>query len=121
MYVKKLKQFIGLANYFKDIIRNYSQLMAPLNQQMQGYDKNKSMKIIWDETTSDAFNTIKLAINDCPTLYFRVKDAPVFLHTDASDYGIGAYLFQIVKGREQAVAFISKSLSSTQKRWHTPQ
>ena len=42
VYVKKLKQFIGLANYFKDNIRNYSQIMAPLNQQTQGYDKKIS-------------------------------------------------------------------------------
>ena len=47
--------------------------------------------------------------------------AKIFLHTDASDYGIGAYLWQDVDGKEQAVAFISKSLSGAQKRWHTPQ
>ena len=50
-----------------------------------------------------------------------VEDAPVYLNTDASDYGIGAYLWQQIDGKEQPVAFISKSLTSTQKRWHTPQ
>ena len=43
------------------------------------------------------------------------------MHTDASDYGIGAYLWQSIRGKEQPVAFISKSLSGSQKRWDTPQ
>ena len=33
--------------------------------------------------------------------------APITLHTDASDYGVGGYLFQIVDGIDQPVAFIS--------------
>jgi hypothetical protein len=49
-------------------------------------------KIKWDVKSSKAFETIKDAINNCPTLSFMDDHAPVFLHTDASDYGIGAYL-----------------------------
>ena len=44
IYVKQLKQFIGLANYFKDNIRDYSTMMGPLNEYMKGYDKQKSTK-----------------------------------------------------------------------------
>ena len=29
-------------------------------------------------------------------LFFLTEGDPVYLHTDASDHGIGAYLFQIV-------------------------
>jgi RNase H-like domain found in reverse transcriptase len=39
------------------------------------------------------------------------------LHTDASDYGIGGYLFQLVNGNEHPIAFVSKSLSLSQIRW----
>jgi RNase H-like domain found in reverse transcriptase/Integrase core domain len=42
---------------------------------------------------------------------------PIYLHTDASDYGIGAYLFQIVDGKEVPRALNSKSLSKPQLRW----
>ena len=34
--------------------------------------------------------------------------APITLHTDASDYGVGGYLFQTVDGIDQPVAFVSK-------------
>ena len=39
------------------------------------------------------------------------------LHTDASDYGVGGYLFQTVDGIDQPVAFVSKSLNKSQLRW----
>ena len=45
--------------------------------------------------------------------------APIYLHADASDYGIGAYLFQIVDGKDQPIAFMSKSLSGAELRWST--
>ena len=42
----------------------------------------------------------------------------VYLHTDASDYGIGAYLFQIVEsGEERPVALFSRSIVKEQLRW----
>ena len=39
------------------------------------------------------------------------------MNTDASDYGIGGYLYQVVDGREVPVAFLSKSLSEAETRW----
>ena len=43
--------------------------------------------------------------------------APITLHTDASDCGIGGYLFQTVDGIDQPVAFVSRSLNKSQLRW----
>ena len=43
--------------------------------------------------------------------------APITLHTDTSDYGVGGYLFQTVDGVNQPIAFVSKSLTSAQLRW----
>ena len=43
--------------------------------------------------------------------------APITLHTDASDYGVGGYLFQTVDGIDQPVAFVSKSLNKSQLCW----
>ena len=47
--------------------------------------------------------------------------SPIYLQTDASDYGIGAFLFQLTPdGTVRPVEFLSKSLSKVQRRWHTP-
>ena len=39
--------------------------------------------------------------------------------TDASDYGIVGYLYQLVDGKELTIAFVSKSLTGAQLRWST--
>ena len=49
------------------------------------------------------------------------EHSPIFLHTDASNYGVGAYLFQVVDGIQRPIAFLSKSLDDRMRRWDTPQ
>jgi transposase InsO family protein len=50
-------------------------------------------------------------------MHFLSDTDPIYLHTDASDYGVGAYLFQLVDGQETPIAFVSKSLNKAQLRW----
>ena len=44
---------------------------------------------------------------------------PYVLYTDASDYGIGAILVQEVDGIERPIHFVSKTLTTEQRRWST--
>ena len=51
-------------------------------------------------------------------LYFIDDTLPIFLHTDACQYGVGAYLFQMSRdGSEIPIAFISQALSNNQLNW----
>ena len=50
-------------------------------------------------------------------MHFLSDTAPITLHTDASDYGVGGYLFQTVDGKDQPVVSVSKSLNKSQLRW----
>ena len=50
-------------------------------------------------------------------MHFMSDIAPITLHTDASDYGVGGYLFQTVDGIDQPIAFVSKSLNKSQLLW----
>ena len=117
---KHVKSFIGLANYFRDHIHNHSSIMAPI--QLMILDYERSRKVIWTDEAKQSFETMKKAISDCAKLYFLdddIKNNPVFLYTDASDYGIGAYLYQLKDNIEHPIQFISKAFDKTQLNWGT--
>ena len=65
---------------------------------------NKYKKITWTIEALRAFNLIKFEISKCTTMHFLSDTDPIYLHTDASDYGVGAYLFQLVDGQETPIA-----------------
>jgi hypothetical protein len=113
-----LKSFVGLAGFFRRHIRGYAELVHPLNELCEGYEKKHKGNILeWDEISSKAFVDTQNAIVNCQTLFYRDQSAPIRVYTDASDYGIGAYLCQVIDNVEQPIAFISKTLSKAEKKW----
>jgi hypothetical protein len=122
---KDLKSFLGLASYFRSHIAHHAELSRPLQQMLPTTAYKPRQRIEWDERQTKAFEALREAVSNCPKLYFLVAHAPVYLRTDASDYGIGAYLFQVVTDSlnntttEHPVAFLSKTLSGAQLRWST--
>ena len=63
------------------------------------------------EEATASFFKVKDLIALQARLFFLTDSEPIFMLTDASDYGIGAYLYQLIDGIERPIAFISKSLS----------
>ena len=91
--MKQLRSFLGLANYFRDHVRKHSIIAQPLRRMVDGYKKNNRFhKLSWTPETAQSFEELKEAIHNCQKLYFLDDCNRVILETDASDYGIGAYL-----------------------------
>ena len=112
----QLRSFLGLANYFKEFVPNHSNVVSPLFK-MIDHSASKQTSLKWTPAGETAFTQIQKLIADSPTLYFAHPTAPIILMTDASDYGIGGYLFQVVNNTNQLVALVSKALTSTQLSW----
>jgi hypothetical protein len=112
-----LRSFLGLANYFRDFVPNHSNVVNPLHK-MIDYSASKQAKLTWTEAGEKAFIDIKLRISKSPTLYFISDTAPIILMTDASDYGVGGYLYQLIDGvNKQLVALVSKALTLVELKW----
>ena len=107
---KQLKSFLGTANYLRDFDRDYSTISQPLHQLLTDY--NKTRRVVWTPEFTAALHEMKLAIAKFTTMHFMSDIAPITLHTDASDYGVGGYLFQTVDG----IDFVSRSLNKSQLR-----
>ncbi len=59
-------------------------------------------------------------MGNCPKLYYVDLNLPIHVRTDASDYGIGGYIFQLDGDKELPIRFIiSKSLHKSQLNWST--
>jgi hypothetical protein len=84
---------------------------------MVDHAAKKRTAVRWTPEGEKAFDDIKDLVSRCPLLHFVDDKAPITLMTDASDYGIGGYLYQVVEGTKHPVAFISKSLTEIQLRW----
>jgi transposase InsO family protein len=117
-----MKSFLGLASYFRDHIEHHSDIVKPLHDMIPGGKKySRYKKLNWNQNSENAFALIQDKINNCPTLFFMDPKAKIFLHTDASKTGVGAYLFQVNENedKEYPVAFVSKSLSGSALNWDT--
>ena len=96
IYMKQLKSFLDLANYFRPHIRSHSEVARPLHAMLVNYKRGTILN--WSDETTASFHELVRLINECPTMFFVDPDVEVFVHTDASDYGIGGYMFQVFNG-----------------------
>ena len=121
---KGMKSFLGLVQQFRPHLRGYETYGHILTSMTKGYNKRQDKELVWSEEAIAAFERLQTDVVNCPPLYFRDQTSPIFLHTDASNFGIGAYLFQLVKDeegndQEQIVAILSKTLSGSELNWST--
>jgi hypothetical protein len=82
---------------------------------LNGYSRGKLF--VWTDELKASYQELQRLINECPTTYFVGPDAQAFVHTDASDYGVGDYMFQVFDKVERPCAFVSKSLNETRIRY----
>ncbi len=90
---KQLKSFLGLVNYFRDHVQGLSHKVKPLNDIMIPYKKGTS--IDWTPRLEEYFRDVQESVGKCPKLFYVDLSLPIHVRTDASDYGIGGYIFQL--------------------------
>lgn len=112
---KQLLGFLGLVNYFRDHLPD----MTGKTKGLRALVTNIRAPIIWTPELEAQFYTVRDTVARCPALFFLSVDGEVVVMTDASDYGIGAYIYQIVDGKERPILFLSKALHGAQLNWST--
>ena len=114
-----LKVFLGMANYFRKHVPDFVDHTERLNAILEGYEKRHAKKVIdWQEDEIKIYHECQEAVINCRKLYYEVPGAPIRVYTDASEYGIGAYLCQVMEdGTEVPIDFISRSLTKAERRW----
>ena len=79
----------------------------------------KDVPFVWDRSCSSAFNTLRDALIHAPILAFPTETGQYILDTDASNFGLGGVLSQIQGDVERVVAYCSRALCPSQRRYCT--
>jgi hypothetical protein len=91
--VKTLRAFLGLASYYRKFIPEFSHLTAPLVTLLK-----KNAKWNWGEKQKKAVRALVRLLSEEPVLVHFDESLPTEIHTDASNFGLGAVLAQKVDG-----------------------
>lgn len=110
----ELRSFIGLLQFFRRFIKNFSGVAGPLTELTKkgvGIDK-------WDSTCDTAFSTLKTALVSAPILMAPSWRKPFRCHVDASQRAVGGTLTQLDEnGNDRVVAYFSKKLADAEVRY----
>ena len=86
-------------------------------------NQKENHKLGWTDEQKANFIALRNAVSNCPKLFFINDEWEIGLETDASDYGIGGFLFQTkpIVFTKVPIQFVSKSLTGPQLNWSTPE
>ena len=106
---QRVQQFLGLANYYRRFVKNFSTLANPVHRLTE---KNVS----WRQEAAEV--QLKQRLTSPPVLAHPDFSLPFILDTDASSSGLGAVLSQKhADGKEHVVAYASRTQSKSERRY----
>ena len=108
--VKQVRHFLGLVNYYRDVWRRRSHILAPLTDLTK---KNKTFK--WGSDEQTAFEKIKTIVSRETLLSFPDFTQMFHVYTDASKKQLGAVIIQ----NEKPIAYYSRKLNTAQQKYPT--
>lgn len=110
--VRALRRFLGVASWYRRFVKNFSQIAAPLNKLLK-----KKSRWQWNQEQEQAFDTLKNCLTQAPVLTCPDFTRPFILQTDASDRGIGVALIQNHSDGDHVIAYGSRTLTATEKKY----
>jgi len=107
---KAMQSFLGQINFVKRFVPNFSRIVSPLQAMIK---KNSIFK--WGQEEYEAFNLIKQAIVNTPSLATPNFSDPFILYTFASNRSYAAILTQANQDKAEApIAFFSSNLQGAE-------
>ena len=104
---------LGLTNYYKKFIKDYSKICAPFFQLLQ-----KNTHFEWTEKCEQSLNILKNALCSAPILAFPDMNRPFILTCDASPSGLGYILGQLDEsGKERVIEYSGRALHADEKNY----
>jgi len=110
---KDVQKFMGLANYYRRFVQDFSRVAKPLNMLV-----GKNRKWEWRAEQKKVFEELKRGFTTELVLVVPDRDQEMRVEADASDYVTrGMLSVKGADGKWRPVVFISKSLSPAERNY----
>ncbi|KAD6453180.1 hypothetical protein E3N88_07885 [Mikania micrantha] len=106
----EIRQFLGLAGYYRRFIENFSKIAKPLTMLTQ-----KEQKYKWGSEQEEAFQLLKHKLCHAPILSLPDGIDNFVVYCDASHQGLGCVLMQ----KDKVIAYASRQLKVHEKNYTT--
>ncbi|KAL6462573.1 hypothetical protein MHYP_G00289950 [Metynnis hypsauchen] len=134
--VGEVRALLGFLSYYRSFIQDFSRLARPLFELLQGSRESgkastsKSAKgrtnsqlpsrtpVQWTAEHTEVVEAIVKRLTSPPVLAYPDFNLPFILHTDASNKGLGAVLYQQQLDRLRVIAYGSRTLTTAEKNYH---
>ncbi|GKB63694.1 putative reverse transcriptase domain-containing protein [Tanacetum coccineum] len=104
----EIRQFLGLAGYYRRFIEGFSKIAKPMTKLTQ-----KNVKFDWSEKAKAAFLLLKQKLCSAPILALPEGSENFVVYYDASRKRLGAVLMQ----REKVISYASRQLKIHEKNY----
>ena len=112
--VKGIRNFLGLARFYRRFIRDFSKISRPLCRLLE-----KDAKFDFDESCKAAFEEIKFILTTAPIMVTPGRNKEFEIMCEASDYAIGEVLGQIIEKIFKAIYYANKTFNEAQDNYST--
>lgn len=110
--VGEVRRLVGFLSYYRSYIQYFARLTKPINELLQANSaetpsqvgRKKERKrcpqlpsrhpVMWEDKHQQSLDILIDMLTNLPVLAYPDFDAPFVLHTDASEQGLGAVLYQ---------------------------
>lgn len=137
--VGELRAVMGLLSYYRQYIRDFSRIAGPLyalteldpgsDKRKDGNTRTRSVKgknkgtpshklIAWTDKHQQILERLIDCLVEPPILGFPDFNKSFIMHTDASNQGLGAVLYQDQEGKLRVIAYASRTLTKAEKNYH---
>jgi hypothetical protein len=110
--VSQLRSLIGFINYYHKFLPNLSTILEPWYALLKN-----GTRWCWSKECDNTFEKVKNLITSNQVLTPYDSDFPIRLACDASSYGLGAVISQMVNGKERPIAFASRTLNNAERNY----
>ena len=110
--VSDLRRFLGMVNQMGKFSPNIAELTQPMRELL-----SSKHVWLWGSEQENAFTRVKEELVKPTTLTLFNPEAEAKVSADVSSFGLGAVLLQQKGGEWKPVAYASRSMSPTERRY----